>query len=376
MKNILTSKERILNVLQHKDTDYVPLCFDGLCHCGVSFIDRQYPDPFEKATYYLDLGVDTAIRLGFNPVSNENIETAEWTETRDGEKVPVLVKEYRTNKGTLRQEVRRDESYGHNAIYLFSDFNVPSGRSIRYLVEDEADLDAFAALMKPLSNNELESVREYATVARSFCDAKQIMMSGGIDGIGDPLMWLSGVENILFAAADTPAFLHRYIDILSSWNIERIKLLADMGVDMIIRRGWYESADFWSPALYREFLLKPLSKEVQTAHEAGVYYAYIMNSGVTPLTDCLLESGIDMLTNVEPDKNNLPEIKDKLAGKVAICSGVNNYHVIEMGTVGQVESAVVQALDNLSRGGGFILAPSDSILDTSENAQRNFYAMI
>jgi hypothetical protein len=46
-----------------------------------------------------------------------------------------------------------------------------------------------------------------------------------------------------------------------------------------------------------------------------------------------------------------------------------------MGTVEQVDFAVSQAMESLS-GGGFVLAPSDSILDTSENAQRNFYAVI
>jgi UDP-N-acetylmuramyl pentapeptide synthase len=83
-----------------------------------------------------------------------------------------------------------------------------------------------------------------------------------------------------------------------------------------------------------------------------------------------------MLTNIEPDKNNLPEIKSKLAGKIAVCSGVNNYHVIEMGTADQVNSAVAQALDTLSNSSGFILSPSDSILDTSETARKNFYTMI
>ena len=375
MSNVMSSKERILQVLKHKETDYVPLCFDGLCHGGVSFINERYTDPFKRAEYYLDLGVDTAVGLGFNRISAENIGIAEWTETRTGEKAPVLVKEYRTPKGVLKQEVRKI-SYESDTIHLFSDHNVPPGRSIRYLVESEADLDAFEALMKPPTERELEGVRKYAVYARSFCDEKGIMMTGGIDGIGDPLMWLSGIENTLFAAVDNPEFLHRYIEILSSWNIACEKLLIEMGVNMIIRRGWYESGDFWSPALYRKFLLNPLSCEAKTAHESGVYYAYIMNSGVTPMIDCLLESGIDMLTNIEPDKDNLVEIKNILAGKIAVCSGVNNYHIIESGTVEQVDSAVENALKNLSNGGGFILSPSDSILDTSANAQKNFYAMI
>ena len=375
MSNVMSSKERILRVLQHKEIDYVPLCFDGLCHGGVSFINEKYTDPFERADYYLELGVDTAIGLGFERISAENIDVAEWTESRPDEKAPVLVKEYRTPKGVLKQEVRKID-YESDRIHLFSDHNVPPGRSIRYLIESESDLEVFEALLKPPTERELEGVRKYAARARSFCDEKGIMMTGGLDGIGDPLMWLSGIENTLFAAIDNPKFLHRYIEILSSWNIACEKLLIEMGVDMIIRRGWYESGDFWSPSLYKEFLLNPLSREVQTAHEAGVYYAYIMNSGVTPMIDCLLESGIDMLTNIEPDKDNLVEIKNKLAGKIAVCSGVNNYHIIELGSVDQVDLAVFHALKNLSDGGGFILSPSDSILDTSENAQKNFYAMI
>lgn len=62
----------------------------------------------------------------------------------------------------------------------------------------------------------------------------------------------------------------------------------------------------------------------------------------------------------------------QLSGK----SGVNNYHIIEAGTEAEVEVAVRNAVETLSPDGGFILAPSDSILDTSETAKRNFYKMI
>ena len=309
----MTSRERILKTLLREPVDHIPMAVTGVCHGSTRFLNRSFETPFDEADYLSSIGLDTAVSLRVSRIiSSDGVEIRYRTENVAGESNPIWVKEYVTPSGSLRQSIRRDAGYEHDSIPLFCDDHAPPRRSYKYLVDSEEELTVLKRLLKAPKRNELDVAYEFAEAARAYCDANGILMSAPLLGVGDPLMLFSGIENILFAAMDEPGFLHKYINILSDWNLELLRIWIDMGADMILRRGWYESSDFWSPGLYREFLLEPLRREVDLAHDAGLKYAYIMNSGVTPLADELAKIGIDILANVEPDKNDLALIKQKL----------------------------------------------------------------
>jgi len=357
-RTYLSSKERVENTILRAPVDHVPCAVTGICHGGSGFLDIHFNNAFEEADFFIDLGLDTAVHLPPGPdISAKNIGIRQFDESFDNRLIHS--KEYTTRAGTLRQSVFADRA-GRRYVPLFSDEHVPRAVSLKYLVGAEPDLAPFRELMKAPDKDELRDEYDFAKQARAYSASRGVPLAGGLTGIGDPLLWLSGVENILYAAYDTPDFLRAYIKILSDWNIAKINTYIDMGADFILRRGWYESADFWSPRLYRDFLLGPLKKEVDLAHAAGLRYIYIMNSGVAPLVGEIAESGIDILSNAEPEKNDLAFIKAKL-NKAALCTGVNNYHILENGAEPDVEAAVVTAMQTLAPGGGFILSPSDSI---------------
>ena len=98
----------------------------------------------------------------------------------------MLVKEYVTPKGTLRQEVWKVPDYPHREIPLYSDHNVPPGRSKRYLVSEEADLPGLACILKPPGGEALAGFMEWAKAAKAFCDEAGILLAGNLSGVGDP----------------------------------------------------------------------------------------------------------------------------------------------------------------------------------------------
>jgi len=380
MKERLSSRDRILAAIQHQPVDHVPLCFDGLCHGSVRFVTKLHPDPFERSRFYLHLGADTAIVVSPPLHSSEGFQTKQWKEESPGEPHPLLFKEYVTPQGSLRQVVRKTEDYPAS-ISLFSDHNVPPGRSKEYLVQKEADLDKLPYILSPPAGKDLDHFHQNAKKARAFCDEHQIFLSGYSPGVGDSIIHLSGVEPALMAAMENPAFLKRYVEIVSHWSLKRTEIMLEAGVDLIVRRGWYESTDFWSPALYREFLFEPLRKEVELTHQAGAKFTYVMNSGAMPLLGFFSELGFDIYSNIDPltPGTDLARIKSTIGAKIALCGGVNNNLVIERGTEAEVEAAVAEAIRTLSPNSGFILAPGDCLdfLGTAEETtKRNFYKMI
>jgi uroporphyrinogen-III decarboxylase len=380
IRNKMSSKERIIAAIKHEPTDHLPLSFEGVGHARVEFLNRRYSDPFERANFYLDIDTDVAIMFSPPIYSNTGFDTKEWVEHPAGEIYPVLVKEYITPKGSLRQVVRKHE-YSFDSVSLFSDHHIPSSRSIQYLVEKEEDLEKLEYILRPPNNDELRSYRQRVEKSRKFCDDKGILLTGYSQGIGDPVLWMSGIEIAVMSSVMNPDFLKQYVEIVSRWNKAILEIQIDAGIDLIVRRGWYESTDFWAPDLFREFLFEPLKQEIEIAHQAGVYFTYVMNSKAKPMLDIFSDLGFDIYSNIDPMTAgiDLADIKREIGKEITLFGGVNNFLVMETGTKDEVRKAVAEAIEKLSPDGGYILGLGDDLDCMSaypETAERNFFEMV
>jgi len=378
----VTSRERVLAAIEHRPVDRVPLCFEGICHGTVRCVNARYPDPLQRARHYLALGVDHALRVSAPSSLPADVEVRQWEEQQPDEPTPVLVKEYSTSRGVLRQVVRKTPDYPHTEIPLCADHNVPPSRSKEYLVATEADLPKLECILKPPGRGEIARFREQAEAARDFCEETGILLAGGYSGLGTMVFSLSGIEGVLVSALSDAGFLEAYMAIVARWNQAMLEILVDAGVDLVVRRGWYESTDFWSPDLYRRFLLEPLREQVAAAHQADVKVVYVMNSGAMPLLSIFRELGFDVLSNIDPlaSGTDVGRMKAEIGDRICLCGGVNNTRVLEQGSVADVDRAVREAVDALAPGSGFILAPGDSpgYVEGTDQAivERNVRAMV
>jgi uroporphyrinogen-III decarboxylase len=216
--------------------------------------------------------------------------------------------------------------------------------------------------------------------AKTFCKRHGVLLSGRSQGVADVMFWLSGAENVILMAMESPEMLQRYVDLVAAWNMERIRMQLEAGAELIIRRGWYEATDFWSPSLYRRFLFPPLKREVDAVHAAGAFLTYSMNSGAGALLPLFRELRFDVLGNVDPliPGVDLGAMKKGIGDLITLYGGVNNYTVIEQGAPEQVRKATREAVERLGPS-GFVLGPGDTLdclLEYGETTERNFYTMI
>jgi len=192
--------------------------------------------------------------------------------------------------------------------------------------------------------------------------------------LGDGLHWLCGVENSVRMGYRDPDLLHRLLDVILSWSLESIGLILKFGgCDVIVHRGWYES--FWSPKLYRAFLLPRLRKEIELVHRAGAKFCYVMSSNIMPFLDFFKELGIDILYGVDPVQGgaDLVKVKQAVGDRVCIWGGVNSAVTLR-GEKQGVERAVEEAVRILAPGGGFILGAIDQLFEDTN--WDNFMTMI
>jgi uroporphyrinogen-III decarboxylase len=178
----------------------------------------------------------------------------------------------------------------------------------------------------------------------------------------------------MLMAIDDPELLEDLLTTIGEWDELRMRVVLEAGVDLFIRRGWYESSDFWSPGLYRRFILPWIKRQAKLAHDYGVRFGYNMTTGLIPMMDSILESGVDVNLGVDPLQHGerpLEAARAKLGGKVCLWGGVNGAITVEEGSAEDVRRAVADALAVMRGANGFVLSPVDNITEITPNTWKN-----
>jgi hypothetical protein len=348
---------------------------------------RNYLEFVEKQ---LGMGLDTVVELPERPTHVINdyynlhglpvtyhpaVRIIEWSEPGTQNEPPLLIKEYHTPEGTLKAVVRKtgDWRWGDHVPFL-DDYLTP--RSKKFLITGPEDLSAFRYLLAPPTLPEIHEFQEESKPLIALARKRDLLVAGGW-GIGaDLLGWVYGLEQMIFAAVDQPEFLSEMLDLIAGWNRTRMQVILETGVDLYIRRAWYENCDFWSPRLWKKFIFPTLKAEVELAHQAGTKFGYIITSNCMPLLEGIAEAGVDVIIGVDPRGYDLARTKQILAGRVCLWGGVNGHLTVEQGEPEEVRQEVRRAIEGLAPGGGFILSPVDNVRESTQKAFDNVSVLI
>jgi len=383
--NLLSSREKMLAALNNEQINYAPCSFmlyKGLLENSdnyIEFLQRQINlglDAYAMIPPRSPKVVNDSYNLHGMPVSYDPaVEVKEWIERRDNEIFPIMVKEYNTPAGKLKAEVRQTDDWRWgDHVPLFDDYIAP--RTLKYLIGEPNDLGALKYLLKSPSIKEKEDVRNESKSVVEFAHKHNLLTLGGWGVGADMLGWIYGFENMVYSAFDQPDFLKDMLNLISKWNQARMLVLLDIGVDIYIKRAWYETCNFWSPSSFKEFLLPIIKEEAALAHQYNTKFGYVATDKVSPLLPLLAESGIDVLIGLDPHTYDLSETKKIMKGKVCLWGGVNGHLTVEMGTEEETRAEVRNAMNELSPGGGFILSPVDNVREDDDRSRKNVKALI
>jgi hypothetical protein len=374
MANVLSSRERMLAALACREPDRVPCCFSAFMALGKKCRSRE-----EYVTRQQEMGLDVVVEFGELPVRHEPVVTnRQWREDPPGGPYPLLHSEYDTPAGKLLRTVSKSEDWEHgDTVPFLSDFII--ARGVKHLITPDDSLEALRYLLAPPTDEEAQAYAKRAAAARALADERKLATMAGVAMHGDFACWLSGIQGLMLMCMDQPEFVREYFAIVEDWNRKRMAVVLAEKPDVFIRRGWYESADFWSPALYREFQLPALRRDAEQVHAAGSKLGYIVSCSSMPLLDLFMEAGVDVLLGIDPAQDrmlDMPLMKRKTQGRMALWGGVCGYLTVECGTPEDIRSEVREAVKVLAPGGGFILAPVTNVRADTEQAWRNVEAMI
>jgi uroporphyrinogen decarboxylase len=395
LKTTMNSHDRILAAVRREEPDHVPLYFAvlgrgqpfdpgyGFSFGNINRFDARYPyshrNQLQKVEQMLALGADDMVRLEpplgwaeeYAVEGVAGLRSRVRSLGRDQDGTEILEKTYHTPAGELRAVARITEDWPHGRnIPLFSDFNVSRARE--FLIKAREDIPRLKHLLAEPKPEEHRRFKEEAAELRAAARRLGVALEGGRTVLGDSLVWLMGIERLIYGCFDDPGFIAETLELIFAWEQKRLAMLIDEGVQLVFHSAWYEMTDFWTPAKYRDLLLPRLQKLVRMCRQAGVGFAYIITKSYDSLAQELLELGADCLYGADPlqGKADLAFLRDTYQGKVCLWGGLSASVTLGRGSPEEIRAAVDQAVRLLAPGGGFVLFPVDNIMAAANPWER------
>ncbi|MEW6756105.1 MAG: hypothetical protein AB1505_34785 [Candidatus Latescibacterota bacterium] len=367
MPEPLQSRERVLAAMRREPVDYVPCCgaFNPLYPAQRRGHTWGFPWPPEAALeeqvacQVEQLGLDALVPVSLAPTlaywSVGVARLAPGVKARTWREDGILHKAYATSAGELHAAIRYNDLWPHGEnIPFYDDFNI--GHFVEPWIRDAGDLECWRSLWTLPEPDEVvaagrESLQRSQALAGTYGLATIAAAGMGLTGA----MQLFGATELCLAAVDQPELVDAYLEWDHRLSLRAMQVLGLASVDIVRRNGFYETADFYSPAMLEHFLGDRLRAEATSARQAGLATTYLAHTGVMPILDHLAALPFDSVTGIDiaHPGTDLARIRDRLAASKALWTGPSSTHHIWKGAQA-TRQAVREVFECLGRR-GFIL---------------------
>lgn len=171
---------------------------------------------------------------------------------------------------------------------------------------------------------------------------------------------LAGMQNLLTCMADAPDLVDRLFAMIGDFEEQ----IARQYVRLRVEAAWISddygmsSALMFSPAMWRRFVRPHLERLVSVYHEAGALVILHSCGNISALIDDFLEVGIDVLDPLQPNCNRLDFIRDRTAGRICLCGGIES-SILLAGDTATTIAETHRRVALLGESGGYIVGPDD-----------------
>ncbi len=223
------------------------------------------------------------------------------------------------------------------------------------LIKTEADLKK-VVLPDPESDEFYQPARDFVSRYRGSNKALGITTRMGISNT-----YLSmGIEHFSLMLYENPDFVLKLMDRFIDWACKAVPKINDLGFDFLIvpeDLAWKQGPMF-SPKMIRELFL-PRMKRV--AERIKIPWIYHSDGNLLPILDDLLTLGMNGLANIEPNAMDIVELKKNYGHRVCLVGNIDLHYTLTRGTPEETEAEVKKRIQEVGRGGGYILASSNSL---------------
>ncbi len=207
---------------------------------------------------------------------------------------------------------------------------------------------------------------EFSTLqAECQKNENRIIIGGLWTGIMGDSYRLCGFENFLLNAALNPNLIKCLIDRMTDMYLAlNEKYFSQLRSKLNV---WFFGNDFGSqdglllsPSMWHKFFFENIKKLTALAHSFGLKVMMHSCGGISDIIPSLIESGVDILDPIQITAKgmNPASLAEKFGGKIVFHGGIDTQQILPYGTVEDVKKHSLQVINELSKKGGYIFAPS------------------
>lgn len=330
----MTSKERILDAVSHKENDRVAITFDAEPEVYRALYDHL--GLHTKEHLFDRLHVDTWMILPGNWIyPGEEIHKQEKTSIWG---YKTVVKEY---PGGVYDEVCFNPLAEKNEIADIKAHKWPS--------VDTFDFSHFTKESELHSDRAIIGVFTWGTFFIST--------------------FVRGMENLMMDFAlrrDYVDNLFKTISEISYATITRMLESAGDGIDIVYMADDYCSQDapLFCPEDFQEFVVPYLRKLVDITHRYNKKFLLHVCGAVRPLLPMIIDAGVDILEPIQTSARGMEAhgLKKDFGSDICFYGGVDIQNILNKGKPQQVADEVKRLINILGKNGGYIIGPGHTYI--------------
>lgn len=354
----MTSKQRMMLALQGEAPDRLP----ATVHQWQRYHLETYLDGIDALTAFRQYGLDAAITS--HPLIER--ETPQWRkETRAA----------RTADGHPADHVTIHTPEGE--LHYVVEHHPMTDWMTEYPVKRPEDIELLDRYMPVPGLDRAALLRDYDAlgddgIMRGF-------LCGYQGGCWQDAAAMFGLEALILATYSDPDWVHRFLEVLQNKKLRYIREeLHGARYDLIETGGGAASTTCISPKLHREYCLPYDREQHEVLHEMGFPVVYHTCGGMMPILETIVENGCDASETLTPpamggDADHA-EIKRRIGGRVCLIGGLDQLHVLDIGSREEIRREVFRLFETLGAGGGYMLSPSDHFFDTPPEQLEHYAA--
>jgi uroporphyrinogen decarboxylase len=171
---------------------------------------------------------------------------------------------------------------------------------------------------------------------------------------------LRGMTDLMVDMLEAPEFVDELFDALTEFNLTIVEELAHSDIDGILfGDDWgHQGGLLFGAPLWRRFVKPRIARLYAAVKRAGKAVMIHCCGRVQELFPELIELGLDVFNPFQPEVMDPLEMKRQFGDRLTFFGGMSIQRVLPFGTPQQVRDEARRLVDNVGRGGGFIIAPS------------------